>query len=53
MVFSTEDLVLIKVLRQEKRLRQLMYNHTASLEITVTVHESVVRVVTETCVLDE
>ena len=40
MVFSIEDLVLIKVLRQEKRLRQLMNNHTASLEVTVNVHES-------------
>ena len=29
-----------------------MNNHTASLEITVNVYESV-RVVTETCVLDE
>jgi len=44
MVFSTEDLVLIKVLkvlRQEKRLRQLTNNHTASLKITVNVHASV------------
>jgi len=41
MMFTTEGLVLIKVLRQEKRLRQLMNNHTASLEITVNVHESV------------
>ena len=40
MVFSTEDLVLIKVLHQEKRLRQWINNHTASLEITVNVHES-------------
>jgi len=40
MVFSTEDLILIKVLRQ-KRLRQLTNDHTASLEITVNVHESV------------
>jgi len=40
MVFSTEDLVIVKVLRQ-KRLWQLMNNHTASLEITVNVHESV------------
>jgi len=35
MVFSTENLVLIKV------LRQWINNHTASLEITVNVHESV------------
>jgi len=41
MVFSTEDLVLIEVLRQEKKLRQLTNNHTASLEITVNVHEFV------------
>jgi len=39
MVLSTEYLVLIKVLHQ-KRLRQLMNNHTASLEITVNAHES-------------
>jgi len=39
MVFTTEDLVSIKVLRQEKRLQQLMNNRTASLEITVNVHE--------------
>jgi len=39
MVFSTEDLVLLKDLCQ-KRLRQLMNNHTASLKITVNVHES-------------
>ena len=39
-MFSTEDLVLIKVLRQQ-RLRQLTNNHTASLETTVNVHESV------------
>ena len=37
MVFSTEDLVLIKVIRQ-KRLRQFM---NAQLEITVNVQESV------------
>jgi len=49
MAFSTEDLVLIKVLRQ-KRLRQLMNNHTASLEITVNVHESVL---SRKLVLDE
>jgi len=41
MVFTTEDLVSIKVLRQEKRLQQLMNNRTASLEITVNVHEFV------------
>jgi len=41
MVFITEDLVLIKVLRQEKGYGQLMNNHTASLEITVNMHESV------------
>jgi len=43
MVFCTEDLVLIKVLRQEKgyHLPQLMNNHTALLKITVNVHESV------------
>jgi len=41
MVFSTEDLVLIKVVLSRKRLWQLMNNHTASLEITVNVHESV------------
>jgi len=34
MVFSSEDLVLIKVLRREIRLRQLMNDHTAALEIT-------------------
>jgi len=39
MVFSTEDLVLISFLSR-KRLRQLMNNHTALLEITVNVHES-------------
>jgi len=37
---STEDLVLIKVIREQNRLRQLMNNHTATLEITVNVHES-------------
>jgi len=36
MVFGTKDLVLIKVLRQEKG----MNNHTASLEIPVNVQES-------------
>jgi len=41
MVFKIEGLVLIKVIRQEKRLGQLINNHTASLEITVNVHESV------------
>jgi len=41
MVFTTEDLVSIKVLRQEERLQQLMNNRTASLEITVNVHEFV------------
>ena len=41
LVFSTEDLVLVKVLCQEKRLRQLMNNHTASLEINGNVQESV------------
>ena len=50
MVFSNEDLVLIKVLRQEKGLRQLMNNHTALLEITVNVHESVL---SRKLVLDE
>jgi len=30
-------IVLIKVLREEKRLRRLMSDHTASLEITVNV----------------
>jgi len=38
MVFSTENLVLIKDLRQ-KMLRQWINNHTVSLEITVNVHE--------------
>jgi len=41
MVFTTEDLVLIKVLPQEKRLRQLINNHTVSSQINVNVHESV------------
>jgi len=41
MVFSTEYLVLIKVIRQDKGYDNLMNNHTASLEITVNVHESV------------
>ena len=36
MVFSTEDLVLIKVLRQEKVTT--MNNHTASLITDVNVH---------------
>ena len=40
MVFSTEDFVLVKVLCQEKRLWQLTNDHTASMEITVNVHES-------------
>ena len=39
MVFSTDDLVLIKVLRQEKGT--MMSNHTVSLEITVNMRESV------------
>ena len=39
-VFNTEDLVLIEVFCQEKRYNN-MNNHTASLEITVNVHESV------------
>ena len=39
MVFSTENRVLVKDLRQ-KRLRQWINNHTASLEITVNVHQS-------------
>jgi len=34
-------IVLIKVALSRKRFRQLMNNHTASLEITVNVHESV------------
>ena len=37
MVFRSKDLVLIKVLHQEKRLCRLMNDHTASLEITVNV----------------
>jgi len=40
MVFSAEDHVLKNSLSR-KRLRQLMNNHTDSLEITVNVHESV------------
>jgi len=39
MVFSTDDLVLIKVLRQEKGT--MMSNHAVSLEITVNMRESV------------
>ena len=41
MVFRSKDIVLIKVLHQEKRLCRLMNNHTAALEITVNMHESV------------
>ena len=41
MVFSTEDLVLIKVLHHEKGYDNWWINHTASLLITVNVHEYV------------
>jgi len=41
MVFITEDLVLVKVLRQEKGYDNWSNNHSASMEITVNVHESV------------
>ena len=40
-MFNTKDLVLIKVLCQETAYDNMMNNHTASLEITVNVHESV------------
>jgi len=40
MVFSTEDLVLVKVLHQEKGYVKLINDHTASMEITVNVRES-------------